>query len=164
MNMDNVNKWLMLAANLGVITGIVFLAIEVRQNDATLERGNQINRAAVLTDFMGSLGEFRYAIAQDEDITDLWYRGREDEELSPIEALRFEDLCRNYFWILATIHERFILLGEESVVESGPVALIRVEMQASKRLRDCWLSNIEAAADWGFETIANALAEDESVE
>lgn len=32
MNMDSVNKWLMLAANLGVIAGIIFLAIEVNQN------------------------------------------------------------------------------------------------------------------------------------
>ena len=30
--MDSLNKWLMLAANLGVIAGIIFLAIEVNQN------------------------------------------------------------------------------------------------------------------------------------
>ena len=32
MNMDSVNKWLMLVANIGVIAGIVFLAVEVSQN------------------------------------------------------------------------------------------------------------------------------------
>ena len=32
MNMEKLNHWLMLAANVGVIAGIVFLAIEIRQN------------------------------------------------------------------------------------------------------------------------------------
>lgn len=32
MNLDSLNKWLMLIANLGVIASIIFLAIEVQQN------------------------------------------------------------------------------------------------------------------------------------
>ena len=34
--MDNVNKWLMLLANLGVIAGILFLAVEIQQNNRLL--------------------------------------------------------------------------------------------------------------------------------
>jgi hypothetical protein len=36
MNMDSVNKWLTLAANLGVIAGIIFLGIEIGQNSDQL--------------------------------------------------------------------------------------------------------------------------------
>ena len=32
MNLDNLNKWLTLFANLGVLAGILFLAIEIQQN------------------------------------------------------------------------------------------------------------------------------------
>lgn len=32
MNADNVNKWLTLAANLGVVGGLIFLGIEINQN------------------------------------------------------------------------------------------------------------------------------------
>ena len=32
MNLDNLNKWLTLSANLGVLLGIVFLALELRQS------------------------------------------------------------------------------------------------------------------------------------
>ena len=32
MKLDNLNKWLTLIANVGVLSGIVFLAIEVQQN------------------------------------------------------------------------------------------------------------------------------------
>jgi len=32
MGMDNLNKWLTLVANIGVLLGIIFLAIEIQQN------------------------------------------------------------------------------------------------------------------------------------
>ena len=32
MNADSMNKWLTLAANLGVVAGLVFLRIEINQN------------------------------------------------------------------------------------------------------------------------------------
>lgn len=35
--MDSVNKWLTLAANFGVIAGILFLAVELNQNNELLE-------------------------------------------------------------------------------------------------------------------------------
>jgi hypothetical protein len=42
MNLDKLNKWLMLAANLGVLAGIVFLALEIRQNsDALVSESRQ---------------------------------------------------------------------------------------------------------------------------
>jgi len=37
MNLDSLNKWLMLAANIGVIAGIIFLAVEVQQNNSLME-------------------------------------------------------------------------------------------------------------------------------
>ena len=37
MNLDSLNKWLTLLANIGVIAGIAFLAIEINQNNKQLE-------------------------------------------------------------------------------------------------------------------------------
>lgn len=37
MNMDSLNKWLMLAANIGVIAGIILLAVELQQNNDLLD-------------------------------------------------------------------------------------------------------------------------------
>lgn len=36
MNLDKLNKWLTLAANIGVIAGIVLLALEIKQNNELL--------------------------------------------------------------------------------------------------------------------------------
>ncbi len=37
MKTDSINRWLILGANLGVLVGIIFLAIELRQNNELLE-------------------------------------------------------------------------------------------------------------------------------
>lgn len=37
INMDNLNKWLTLLANIGVVAGIIFLGVELRQNSETAE-------------------------------------------------------------------------------------------------------------------------------
>ena len=37
MNLDSLNKWLALVANLGVIAGIFFLALETQQNSELIE-------------------------------------------------------------------------------------------------------------------------------
>jgi len=42
MKLDNANKWLTLVANFGVVAGIIFLAIEVRQNQELLERDHEL--------------------------------------------------------------------------------------------------------------------------
>ena len=41
MNIDSVNKWLTLAANVGVIAGIVFLGLEIQQNSEALQAGSR---------------------------------------------------------------------------------------------------------------------------
>ena len=43
MNMDKLNQWLMLGANLGVILGIIFLALEVQQNNNLIATQNRFN-------------------------------------------------------------------------------------------------------------------------
>ena len=40
----NLNEWLTLLANFGVVVGIVFLVIEGRQNQAAIEESNLIKR------------------------------------------------------------------------------------------------------------------------
>ena len=50
MNLDNLNKWLTLTANLGVIVGIIFLSIEVSQQNEAIKQSNQIANAQFLAD------------------------------------------------------------------------------------------------------------------
>ena len=45
MKLDSLNKWLTLAANIGVIAGIAFLAIEVSQNTESLDESRKLSAA-----------------------------------------------------------------------------------------------------------------------
>ena len=45
MNMDNVNRWLTFVANIGVVAGIIFLAVEVRQNTESLDESRNLAAA-----------------------------------------------------------------------------------------------------------------------
>ena len=41
MNIDSINKWLTLTANIGVLAGIIFLGLEIRQNSEALLAGSR---------------------------------------------------------------------------------------------------------------------------
>ena len=50
MNLDNLNRWLTVGANLGVLIGIIFLIVEVQQN-------NLIARSQIRMDIAGAMRE-----------------------------------------------------------------------------------------------------------
>ena len=52
MTAENTNRWLTLAANLGVIVGIVFLGFEIRQN-------TNIAKASAYRDNIQDIAEWR---------------------------------------------------------------------------------------------------------
>lgn len=41
MNLDSLNKWLTLAANIGVIAGIIFLGLELNQNTTAVQSASR---------------------------------------------------------------------------------------------------------------------------
>ena len=45
MNADNMNRWLTLVANISVVAGIIFLAVETRQNTESLDESRNLAAA-----------------------------------------------------------------------------------------------------------------------
>jgi len=72
MNLDGLNKWLALLGNLGVIMGIVFLAVEIQQN-------TDMMRAQTRDALTQNIGESLLAISTDEFASDIWFRGMTGE-------------------------------------------------------------------------------------
>lgn len=50
MKLSNLNEWLSVTANVGVLAGIVFLAIEISQNNELMEAEARFNRLSLTTD------------------------------------------------------------------------------------------------------------------
>jgi hypothetical protein len=102
-------------ANLGVMAGIVFLAVEIRQNQVSLDEANAISRATALHEAISEFSEFRSLSIESEEISELWLKGIAGEELTSTEALRFDGMCQDLFAELAVTHRSAILLGENEV-------------------------------------------------
>ena len=106
MNLENTNRWLTLTANIGVLAGIVFLAIEVGQNQEALEESNLINERtlAVTTS---------QAILDSTQIMDSSYRARAQnaalDELinighSSISSLSERERSQFFAWLRADMN------------------------------------------------------------
>ena len=81
MNLDSTNRWLTLAANVGVLAGIIFLAYEIQQNTAA-------TRLEAAGNFQSSFAEIEMLIAGNPEFAELLRKGREGEEISSTEELR----------------------------------------------------------------------------
>lgn len=81
--MDSVNKWLTLAANVGVIAGIVFLGFEIRQNTNSVESASIDNLTNLSHVYFMSL-------ALDPELNRIWNIGIADSsKLNDSELSRF---------------------------------------------------------------------------
>jgi len=81
MNLDSLNKWLMLAANVGVIAGIFFLVVEVNQNNELMLAETRMAATGFATDIYGD-------IAVNNEIAEILLKDRQHEELAEVESIR----------------------------------------------------------------------------
>jgi hypothetical protein len=156
MRKIDVGQAVAILANFGVITGIVFLAIEVRQNQTSLDQANELERAAAIAAALDYFNDFRAMLAQDEQLNEIWDSRNSGRELTAPEARRFAQLCDNWFWILATMYERFHLLGEEQRAIEGPVTNVRNNL-GNPRLAACIDDGLVTARRWGYVSFADAV-------
>ena len=83
MNLDSTNRWLTLAANIGVMAGIIFLAFELQQNTVA----TQLQAAS---NFQSSYADLELSIYGNPEFAELLSKGREGEEVTGTDQLRLE--------------------------------------------------------------------------
>jgi hypothetical protein len=82
MEMDHTNRWLTLAANVGVIAGILFLAFEIQQS-------NRIAIASTEMDVRNSFAEINESIYSNAEFAEIIVRISDaDADLTPVEEFR----------------------------------------------------------------------------
>ena len=90
MNNEKLNQWLTTLANFGVIVGIIFLVVEIRQTSRQIEQNTAALSAQTIFQLNQSAGVAKRAIAQDVELAELLMRGDEDpESLTELEQARF---------------------------------------------------------------------------
>ena len=81
--MDNLNKWLNVFANLGVLVGILFLAYEIQQNTTATHLETTSN-------FQSGFAAIELLIASDAEFVELLSKGRNGEPISDAEFVRLQ--------------------------------------------------------------------------
>ena len=137
MDLDKLNKWLTLLANLGVVAGIFFLAVEIRQNQSMLEDSNRLSRFESRMSAVDTFNDWRGQWVQDEELTRIWVTGHSGEGLSAIEQARYDNLCTSNLWIHLKIHEWGIAMGDMETVR-GHAKMIRSQLEGSPGHKRCW--------------------------
>jgi hypothetical protein len=93
MTKFDLSQTITVLANLGVIAGIVFLAIELRQNNEFLAAQERFNRVTLVAQ------QFR-TVAEDSNLTELRVRAARGEPLTDVEQRRIDGLMMSVFVIL----------------------------------------------------------------
>jgi hypothetical protein len=84
MNIEKVNNWIALIANLGVVAGVVFLALEIQQNNELLIQDSRYS-------MLENQKDWKFFLNGDPEIAKLIYNS-DNKELSEIEKLRRFDI------------------------------------------------------------------------
>ena len=141
-------------ANLGVLAGIVFLGIEVRQNQASLEDANIINRATATTAAVEYINEYRNLLLQDEDLREVFVRAGGDEQVDH-DAFRFQLLCQNGVWTMIMLHERYEMLGLHDRAHGTVGSWIDTLQHPG--MRECWERQKPRIRAFGYDSFVDAV-------
>ena len=98
----DLGQTIQILANIGVVAGIVFLGMELRQNNSLMEAEARFNRLNISTDSWGRW-------ADDGEFAELRVRAARGEELTEVERQRVEGAIMRVFlrheWIYRELPE-----------------------------------------------------------
>ena len=151
MNVKKLNHWFMLAANVGVIGGILFLGFEIRQNTSQMRTEASFS----ITEMVNAMNADVY---RDPDLTDLLMRGNLNfHSLTPNEQSRYG----SFQFARINLADYILLLEEEGLTDlQFPYVQFTVnDMRCNPGTRD-WLKSVEAIwlgseELWGMLTAPN---------
>jgi hypothetical protein len=100
MKSERVHRWLTLAANLGVLIGIVLLIAELSQNLTAV-------RAQTRHDLSSDIVELFTQVAGNEQLASVRRRADAGEPLNPDETYQYELITRAFFRYWEDVHYQF---------------------------------------------------------
>lgn len=90
--------WLTVITNLGVIAGLILVALQMQQTNEALELQSleaRISASAVPTQLWS---DWHADIIASDDVARIWRTGNAGDELTPNEAERYKALATRYYW------------------------------------------------------------------
>jgi hypothetical protein len=116
MNAEKLNSWIGVFANIGVVAGIVFLAVEVSQNSSELEHSRAVSTAQATFQLNTALDDSYRALAQDPELAQLVKNGYDNPDaLTELQLAQFGWWLRSTFNVHEASYFYYIqgLIGDE---------------------------------------------------
>ena len=137
---EHLNRWLTLAANLGVVAGIGLLILELAQNQ-------EMMRAQTRHDISQGIVELLLVPATDGELSDIMYRGKVGDELSPPERFRLNLRINALLRYWEDVHYQFRsgLYDEEEFVKQREAW--RAALNNDAGIRTYWCDSRALYAD-----------------
>lgn len=102
LNTNLLNRWITLAANVGVLVGIIFLALEISQS-------NRIATSATESDIRERWSNIGNSIIENPEFGVTWVKLQNtDPELSKVERSQILSYARNHWLLFASVEEAHV--------------------------------------------------------
>jgi len=150
VNVDSTNRWLTLIANIGVIVGLIFLALEIRQN-------TEVARSAVDLEITMMGTDFHMRVAENPALARAYFIGlRDPDSLSEDERMQLHYLIPAVFLLLEGAHKQYIrgFLPEEGWM---PYEGLIAYLLENPLVRDWWV-NGSTVFSQDFETVVEDIS------
>jgi len=124
-------------ANIGVIAGIVFLAIEVRQNQRVLDEQNILTGLSGQDSAFALMSSFRRLRMENPELERIWGAGVADQLESDDDIAAFALLCEERIFIASTLYNRYTALENLPAARNQTDGLRRLN-ELSASFNYCW--------------------------
>ena len=132
MNVDGTNRWLTLIANIGVIVGLIFLALEIRQN-------TEVARSAVDLEITTLGTDFHLRVAENPELARAYYIGmRDPDSLTDDERMQLHYVIPAVFLLMEGAHKQY-LRGYLPVDGWEPYEGLISSLLRNSIVRDWWI-------------------------
>ncbi len=152
MKSSQINEWLTLIANLAVVAGIIFLAIEVSQNTAMIEAQMSQGRAETAMDQAESL-------YNSDHLPEIFLAMEQEQPLTDLQRVRFTAYLRafnrNQDNLLHQIEQGFLGTTTLRSVRDA----VWAELARKKAARDIWENTKVSYSDEYVALVDSVIAE-----
>ena len=143
-------------ANVAVLAGIVFLAVEINQNHRAIEEQNTLNLLSARDAALEGFNSMRSQLLENPELLRVAMAARAGEELTPFESRQAELLCQNRIWMQVSLFARTRALGISEQMESI-VITARRDNSRSKYSEECWANARAGIEAQGYGDFVNMV-------
>jgi len=134
MNLDRLNRWMALAANIGVLAGILFLSFEFRQATMT-------SRIEAARQFQKSFSQIEFFIVQSPDFAELLVKRRNGEEVSNTDQFRLATFYGNVLRTWQNTHFQYLSGALDGDIWQGHQTWLTEVLKGDRGLLYHWQTN-----------------------